>query len=456
MMLLLALAAFDPDPAADATVHPVDDPVQFLPLLADPQLRVRLRAARALQSHPDLLLKAFRLPSPLARLHACRAAGASRSPALLPALYDRLRDPDPAVRAETALALRGFPHAPTLERLEAVIREADGLVRAQALDSLAALDPDRARPALPAAARDAASPARQVAAELAGRLVPALLPALLADRDWRVRDAALANLPSTADAVGWLIERLDREEGRLFHAVLAALCERTGRDLGPEPRPWRDWWAAARPSFRPAGAAGVDAAPATRAAFFDLPIDSTRLVFLLDLSGSMRDPAPGGAGTKLDAARHGMFETLNVLPSAARFGILGLGSDEDGVYLDPARKIWGGRLALHPAAPEVKADAERFLGGLEARGWTNLFDGIDWAMQTPDVDSIYLYSDGGASKGSVVAAAEILEELRRRNRFRRIRIHTVEVPGERNPEDNRRLLREIARATGGRSRTAGR
>ena len=90
--------------------------------------------------------------------------------------------------------------------------------------------------------------------------------------------------------------------------------------------------------------------------------------------------------------------------------------------------------------------------GLEARGWTNLYDGLELALADPEADTIFLYSDGGASKGALVATAEILEELRRRNRFQRIQIHTVEVPGEKNPADNRRLLAEIAAATGGRCR----
>ena len=65
------------------------------------------------------------------------------------------------------------------------------------------------------------------------------------------------------------------------------------------------------------------------------------------------------------------------------------------------------------------------------------------------MDTIYLYSDGGASKGTFVAAAEILHHLSKMNRFRRIVIHTVEVPGVKNPPHNRRLLETIALETGG-------
>ena len=91
---------------------------------------------------------------------------------------------------------------------------------------------------------------------------------------------------------------------------------------------------------------------------------------------------------------------------------------------------------------------------LEAKGWTNLWDGLEYAMADPEADTVFLYSDGGASKGAFVAAKEILSELAERNRFRRVVIHAVEVPGERNSADNRRLLADLARATGGTSKLA--
>ena len=92
---------------------------------------------------------------------------------------------------------------------------------------------------------------------------------------------------------------------------------------------------------------------------------------------------------------------------------------------------------------------------MEGRGWTNLYDALAYAFACREVDSIYLYSDGGASKGTFVATREILEQLQRLNRFRRIVIHTVEVPGRANPAYNRRLLERLATRTGGTSRLAG-
>ena len=172
------------------------------------------------------------------------------------------------------------------------------------------------------------------------------------------------------------------------------------------------------------------------------------MIFVLDLSGSMRDPAPDGTGTKLDAAKKGMIGTLRSLPSEARFGITGLGCDAQGRPLDPKKKTWA-KLRLLPAVRAVQADAVRFLSRLEARGWTDLYDGLARAFDNPDVDTIYLYSDGGASNGSFVSQGDILDRLAALNRFRKIVIHTIEVKGLKNPERNRRMLARIAEATGG-------
>ncbi|HZL71082.1 MAG TPA: hypothetical protein VFC86_01380, partial [Planctomycetota bacterium] len=67
----------------------------------------------------------------------------------------------------------------------------------------------------------------------------------------------------------------------------------------------------------------------------------------------------------------------------------------------------------------------------------------------------YLYTDGGASRGTFVATADILDELARMNRFRKIMIHTVEVAAEKpNTADNIRLLKGIAEETKGMYRLA--
>lgn len=436
---LKQLASPDPDlrTRAAETARRERDPRMLqalLPLLGDPHPKVRLRAAAALEDAQaaDVAQAALRHPSPLVRQAACAILCALGKPVL-----DRLTDPDPRVRAAAARQ----KDAP-IDRLTAAFRkESDWPLRAAVLESLK----------LPELLADAGTDRHYQVRLVAAEIRPTA--ALLADPDWRVRAAAIEGTLLARDRalVDPLIARLAEEKGRLRWDALLALQDLTGKDLGLGAASWKAWWDANRETFalRPAGkgAVGVELA-GTQASFFRVPILSTRLVFVLDLSGSMREPAPQG-GTKLDAAKAGMIETIRSLPAEARFGILGLGCDEDGAFTKKAEKTWTGRLRLVPAAPAAKADAERFVRSLDARGWTNLYDGLAYALEDPDVDTVYLYSDGGASKGTFVAAGEILSQLALANRFRKIVVHAVEVPGEKNPEDNRRLLSKIALSTKG-------
>ncbi len=455
--LALTLLQADPDPRLQAVqaLRPPDDPrkVQaLLPFVLDSHPRVRSRARAALgetskESLDTLVRLGLRHPAPLVRQAACEALGDLKAAAAIPALLDRLADPDPAVQGEAAAALGriGDP-APADRLLQAWRRDSDWPLRAFGLESLARLAPPRAVELLEDAGRDPHYQVRLAAAEIRPTAT------LISDRDWRVRAAAIEASTRLRDreSIGWLVDRLARESGRLRWDIVVALHDLTGKDLGLEAKPWKAWWEANRETFavRPAGGKGGPDPGSTQASFFKVPILSTRILFLLDLSGSMREPSPEG-GTKLDVARKGTLETIRSLPPETRFGIAGLGCDEDGAYTFREKKTWRGRPSLLPASPEARADAERFVRGLEARGWTNLYDGIEYAFSDPEVDTIYLYSDGGASKGTYIAAGEILSALAKLNRFRRIVLHTVEVPGAKNPPDNKRLLEAIARQTKG-------
>jgi HEAT repeat protein len=442
--------AADPDPEARIRaiekVRDLKDPKAILPFLGDDHPRVRARAVRAAGALGDadsLVRLGLRHPRPLVRQGACEALGAAKVKSAAAALIERLDDPDAGVRAAACAALAEMGEA--ADRIaEAFRRHRDWPTRTAALEALKGGD------LLPAAISDPSYQVRLVAAELRPTAE------LMDDRDWRVRAAAIEaclNLRERA-CIGWLIDRLAGEKGRLKWDAYVALVDLTGNDLGLEAKSWRPWWEANRETFqvKPRGKKGKPAPPEdglTKASFFKVPILSNRIVFVLDLSGSMREPSPDKATTKLDAAKRGMIETIRSLDADTRFGILGLGSDEDGAYALREKKTWHGRLALLPASPELKADAERFVSKLEAKGWTNLYDALELAMSDPDVDTIFVYSDGGASRGVFYSNGEVLEHLARFNRFRKIVLHTVEVPGERNPEDNRRLLARLAEESGG-------
>jgi hypothetical protein len=282
------------------------------------------------------------------------------------------------------------------------------------------------------------------------------------DPDWRVRVQGIESAAVLRDraAIGPLVDLLAKEQGRLRWDAWIALRDLTGKELGLEPAHWKRWWDANRETFEvpAAGPAGEPAARPgeTGVSFFSIPILSTRTAFVFDLSGSMRDPAPPAPGrgeeSKLDVAKREAAATFSKLPETAWINILLLGCDVDGRYEKPQMR-W--KQSLQPATPRGRAEAASFLNRQAGRGWTNIWDGLELAFEDDLVDTIYLYTDGGASRGAFIATPDILDELARMNRYRKIMIHTVEAPAEKpNTADNIRLLKGIAEATKGLYRLA--
>ena len=355
------------------------------------------------------------------------------------------RDRDPERRCEAVEKIRPRADLPMVQALLPLFADPHARVRKRAAE----------------AAKDRAYQVRLMAALVAPKLeiesARAALASGLADADWRVRVQAIESACEVRDrsAIGPMIDLLGKEKGRLRWDLFLALRDLTGKDLGLDAPNWKRWWDANRETFAvpPKGAAGEAARPGgeTGVQFFSLPILSTRMSFVLDLSGSMREPAPPVPGrpaeSKLELAKREMGRTLAQLPETVWFNLLLLGCDGDGRY-EKGRMSW--KKTLQPATPRGRAEAASFLNRQEGKGWTNIWDGIELAFEDDLVDTIYLYTDGGASRGIFVATDDIFDELRKMNRFRKIMVHTVEVAAEKpNTADNIRLLKGLAEQTKG-------
>lgn len=439
----------------------------LLPLLADEHPRVRKRAAAAIApaDSPDCrrLLRqiGLRHSSPTVRLHCASILGRFGTADDVPALTGSLGDPDPEVRAAAASGLATLNPGGTAEKLERATRDPAWQVRAALLE---------ARPDSTVAAKAMGDPAYQVRMT-AALVAPGLgtedgtrlLERACADPDWRVRVQAIESAMKlrTPGVVGPLIEMLAREKGRLRWDLHLALRDLTRKDLGLQAGPWRSWWSANREGFvvPAAGEPGGDVPASggeTAVSFFRIPILSTRIAFVLDLSGSMRDPAPPGTpdagSTKLDIAKRETNRTLQRLTEETAINIVGLGCEGDGRY-PKDQKRWQKQVV--PATARHRAEAASYVARQEAKGWTNIWDGITLAMEDDAVDTIYLYTDGGASRGIFVKTDEILEEFAAANKYRKLMIHTIEVPGEKpNSADNLRLIRSLAEITRGTAKLA--
>ena len=421
-------------------------------------LRVAIRKERNGSVLEALAMAAVRLRTP---------------PTLKGALLERLTHRDGAAVFAITQAVAALDGAAAVKPLLKTLKHRSPIARAGALLALQTLDalpPKRIETAL---ADKAPAPAMALAEtlELRTKVLPwpekgkPLLERLLSHPSWRVRAAAVQGALRvwSNEIVDVLIERLDKEPGRLQDDVRRALETYTGKAIGDDPDLWRGWWirnhtgfdAGERPEkdragnipFREAGA-GADEDASKTVAFFNLPIRSKRLAFVFDLSGSMRDAADA-ARTKMELLRDEFQKALGALEEDIVFDLY--------VYRYPSKpyppKPWLTR-ALGKQLPSTKANAAkaiRWLSKEEPLGWGAFYEPLT-ALFAEDVDTVILLSDGRPSRGIYDRDFRILQEFPRANRFRRMAVHTILV-GTKGAD--RKFMQALAAATGGRFQEAG-
>lgn len=316
------------------------------------------------------------------------------------------------------------------------------------------------------AAPDASTP--QLAAEDA-RLAP-LLARFLAAEHWseRLAGLALARRVPPLVAVPALLERYAVQSGRLAVEFDGALAALTGQAISDDLTRWSDWWTRvgrpallgpepedeepARPRASTLDRRGGGSRAEALARFFDLEIASHNLVFVIDISGSMEWPAsfrgdPGrrppppveGEPTRMALAREQLAAALAGMDAHARYNLV--------AFNDRARP-WLTREGMSEFGKAGKRtdDAREYLDALSPNGGTNLYDGLRAAFDDPDVDTIYLLSDGVPSQGEFVVPELIRRSVDAWNAHRHVTVHSLVMglDAESHP-----LARQLAEDSGG-------
>jgi HEAT repeat protein len=431
--------------------------------LGDPHPRVRREAVKALSGAADPVAieaigrAATKGATEDVRAGAAETLGRIKSSSSSEPLKAALKDPSPKVRACALSALQSMADPSTAGLVVERLKDSAPLVRAAAAEALAAVDPAQAARLLPPCLADRDYEVRIAAVESLPRIAPeeaaSTLKRALADPAWQVRVAGVetAERLRKAELIPLLIERLSAEKGRLRGDLLRTLHRLTGREIGLDPAGWTIWWESHGKDFQCPEAA-KDGTPAHAlmttvvGTFCSIPLYSRRVAFVLDLSGSMRDTTDGKeeGPRKVEVVKAELYKAIRAFTPETSFNIILLGSDAEGRF-DAKKRCWMPRLA--PATPEARERACAFSAAQAARGYTNIYDAVMLAFQDPDVDTVILLSDGGATRGAFVARQEILDEVLEANRFRKIAVHTVQSGAKR--EGDKFLLAELASRTGG-------
>lgn len=354
------------------------------------------------------------------RLEALRRVSADAVPDRFDRLMDLLPQCPVELRSELLVEFRGADEGAESEqrtRWQAVLR--GWLVDAEVPLNLQLLD---------------------VLAELGDRDVLERAWELLGSSDWREVSGAAefcGRVPHR-DSVPRLIEAFGNAQRRRLQADLQRVLARlTGKSYGKADY-WQRWWESSGASFelpeRVVEASGSERAAAAEGVltYYGMPIESERIVFVVDVSGSMAEQANTKGDTRLDLAKQALLQVIARLTPTTSVDLV--------AFSDDARSWVGG---LEPVDDDTRADFERFVTGLTAGGGTNVHDAMRDALAVADVDTVYLLSDGQPSVGEITEPDLLARQIAKWNLERRARIHTIAIGMDSD------FLREVAERSGG-------
>ncbi len=260
----------------------------------------------------------------------------------------------------------------------------------------------------------------------------------LGHKAWELRSVCLRYLTRFRDTstIPLLIARFEHEDGRLLHELHEALFAHTGTRCWQK-KEWDAWWLKNKVGFvlpheetvrRGAGTGG-----GKTVSYYDIPLVSSRVAFLVDTSGSMLERiGTDRKFTRLDAAKEQLTHVLASLPAETHCNLVD--------YDTKVRQLWD---QLRKTTEENRQDMLKFVKKLAAAAGTNIFDALELAFKDPDVDTIYLLTDGQPTAGRLVNTEDILDEVQRWNRQRQIVIHCISIGLDSD------LLKRLAKESGG-------
>jgi HEAT repeat protein len=397
-------------------------------------------AARANAEQKEKLAKKFGKGKPEELQFGIRALTGYGDAKIVAALEKLLRDKDSNVRAAAIEELAKRGQQTSVEPLEKAIDKLEDPVELaailRALSGLRGTDPawaERLRGFATGEAEFLRNASIGELVRLRDEQAAKLVEGALVSPAWSTRLAAAQGVEvlRLPEGVGWIVAQLQQETGRMARELTDILFRMTGQPYGKNAGAWKNWHAQLSGPPELISQAELDKLieeqkersldETTGTRFFGLRIESHRVCFVIDTSGSMeektRGPYTGMTGpTRMEAAKTELKKALDGLDPNALFNIV--------TFSDKPRP-W--QKVLQRATPEVIEQAKEHVTKLVPSGGTNLFGGIQTALQDPDVDTIIFLGDGEPSVGEIIEAAAIRRWVAGQNRDRGVKIHTVRV-----------------------------
>jgi hypothetical protein len=278
-----------------------------------------------------------------------------------------------------------------------------------------------------------------------------LLIEALSNEDWTTRAVALEGLLAarTRAGTGAIVGRMAAEEGRMLARFADTLWQLTGQPFRMTPKAWESWWKTAQPDFEPIALEELEllrlaeerrrlSQSTTANSFFGIRVISHRVIFILDVSGSMDERLltkflDEKGETRIAFAKREMIAAIQRLEKGTFFNLITFSQGIDS---------WTpSGMAL--SSPENIDSAVRYTEKILTGGGTNLFGALRAAFSDPEVDTIFVLSDGEPTVGALIESWEIRKEVATWNENRGVLINAISVGGKLN------ILEWLATDSGG-------
>jgi len=350
----------------------------------------------------------------------------------------------PEILYAVAMAQEGIADPDAAPGLIALYQRAKSIdLQYAAIRGLAALDAEGVGETLAAAAQH-----EDWRVRLAVAHAPTLAKQMLDDPSASVRQAAAATCErlKIADAAQPLIRLVEADPRlRTRHDASKALKAISGKDFGLDPAAWRRWLKEKQGTAKPG--------TTTVARYYSFGVYSDRVLFVVDISGSMRwsfhfKPK------RIEVARRQLDRVLRAIEKKALVNLM--------VYSDKVR-LWQKKEVVADEKNIQRAIAWSQKALAKPNGDTHTYKALEMAFaRNPEFDTIYFLSDGQPSHGPYTSPEGIIYSVRAWNRYRRARINTIALTLENvdrgHPNEPTRSLwrmkefmRDLARHTGGES-----
>jgi von Willebrand factor type A domain len=223
---------------------------------------------------------------------------------------------------------------------------------------------------------------------------------------------ALSRIPAP-EALGMLIEIMDKVGGEAKADAVEHLSQVTGQIFGMEAPAWARWWEDVKDTYEyPARSIETPyrsvALESQSGYYYGLPLFAQRVVFVLDTSGSM-------IGPRIAAAKRELMQAIGGLPDHVHFGV---------VVFNGTVAVWHKQLLK--ASDENKHAALHYVDAQVAQSNTASYDALETALGF-DTEAIYFLSDGAPHGGKITAPVDIVEAITQANRSRRVSIYTIGI-----------------------------